>query len=474
MLDIITAVIQALNRVVWGAPALLLILGVGLYFSFRTRFLQVRKLGFSLSTIWRKLREKPEPGGVSPFQAVCTALAATVGTGNIAGVAGAIAIGGPGAIFWMWIAALLGMVVKYAEVVLAVRYREPDGQGGYRGGPMYYIKHGLGPKWAWLGGLFCVFGMVAAFGVGNSTQISTAVTSVNEALLFLGFTPSFHGNLIMGLLAGGLVALVVLGGAKRIGAVAEYLIPVMSVGYILLSLGVLVHNASAVPTALQSIFAGAFSPRAFTGGAVGTAFLTLRIGVSRGVFTNEAGMGTASIAHAGANTRHPAEQGLYGIFEVFADTLVICTMTALVILTSGISVPYGADAGAELTVAAFVSVYGGWVTIFLALSMALFAFATILGWGLYGIRCAEYLLGNRGFRPFALIHAATTVLGTLIAPSLLWELAEAVNGLMAIPNLIALAALSPEVFRLTASYFGGATSQARRSKPDVGPIDKAG
>lgn len=453
MLEIFTSLIQALNRVVWGIPALILILGVGLYYSFRTRFLQIRKLGFSLRSIWNKLRQKPEAGGVSPFQAVCTALAATVGTGNIAGVAGAIAIGGPGSIFWMWVAALLGMVVKFAEVVLAVRYREPDAQGGYRGGPMYYIKNGLGPKWAWLGGLFCAFGMVAAFGVGNSTQISTAVASINEALCFVGLTPSFYGNLAMGLIAGAIVALVILGGAKRIGAVAEYLIPVMSLGYIALSLGALFQNAGAIPGALKAIFAGAFSPAAFTGGAVGTMFLALRIGVSRGVFTNEAGMGTASIAHAGANTRHPAEQGLYGIFEVFADTLVICTMTALVILTSGIPIPYGADAGAELTVSAFVSVYGGWVTIFLALSMALFAFATILGWGLYGLRCAEYLLGNRSFRPFALAHAATTVLGALLAPALLWELAEAVNGLMAIPNLIALAALSPEVFRLTNAYF---------------------
>ena len=282
MTDTISAFIQALNRVVWGAPALLLILGVGLYFSLRTRFFQVRKLGFSLGTIWHKLREKPETGGVSPFQAVCTALAATVGTGNIAGVAGAIAIGGPGAIFWMWVAALLGMVVKYAEVVLAVRYREPDGQGSFRGGPMYYIKNGLGKKWTWLGGLFCAFGMVAAFGVGNSTQISTAVTSINEALIFLGLIPSPRGNLMVGLLAGALVALVILGGAKRIGAVAEYLIPVMSLGYIALSLGVLLRNAGAVPGALQSIFAGAFSPKAFTGGAVGSAFLTLRIGVSRG------------------------------------------------------------------------------------------------------------------------------------------------------------------------------------------------
>ena len=455
-MDALNQAIAQISDVLWNSVLLFLLVGTGVYFSVRTRFVQVRKF----KTAWNRVfggfslkGKKAGKDGMTSFQALATAIAAQVGTGNIAGVAGAIAIGGPGAIFWMWVAALLGMVVKFAEVVLAVRYREPDAQGGYRGGPMYYIKNGLGPKWAWLGGLFCAFGMVAAFGVGNSTQISTAVASINQALCFVGLTPSFYGNLAMGLIAGAIVALVILGGAKRIGAVAEYLIPVMSLGYIALSLGALFQNAGAIPGALKAIFAGAFSPAAFTGGAVGTMFLALRIGVSRGVFTNEAGMGTASIAHAGANTRHPAEQGLYGIFEVFADTLVICTMTALVILTSGIPIPYGADAGAELTVSAFVSVYGGWVTIFLALSMALFAFATILGWGLYGLRCAEYLLGNRSFRPFALAHAATTVLGALLAPALLWELAEAVNGLMAIPNLIALAALSPEVFRLTNAYF---------------------
>lgn len=453
MAETISRLLERLNQLVWGFPALLLILGVGGYLSIRTGFLQLRKLGLTFRTIWQKLRQPPEPGGVSPFQALCTALAATVGTGNIAGVAGAIAIGGPGAVFWMWIAAFLGMAVKYGEVVLAVRYREPGPDGAYLGGPMYYIKNGLGRSWRWLGSLYCCFGVIAAFGVGNTTQVSTAVASINQAVAAFGRIPSARGNLIMGLILGLLVGLVVLGGAKRIGSVAEYLIPVMSLGYILLSLGAIVHNRQAIPQVLEAILAGAASPRACTGGAVGSLLITLRIGVSRGVFTNEAGMGTASIAHAGARTRHPCEQGLYGIFEVFADTILICTMTALVILTSGVSIPYGADAGAELTVTAFVSVYGNWVTVFLAISMALFAFATILGWGLYGTRCAEFLFGGKSPKIFALLHAGTTVLGALIAPALLWNLAETVNGLMAIPNLIALLALSPEIFRLTGTYF---------------------
>ena len=453
--------IRSLNSLIWGFPALAAILGTGLYFSVKTRFLQVRKLGLTLKTIWSRLRQPPREGGVSPFQAVCTALAATVGTGNIAGVAGAIAIGGPGAIFWMWLAGILGMVVKYGEVVLAVRYREKCPDGTYRGGPMYYILGGMGPRWKWLASLFCVFGVIAAFGVGNATQVSTAVGSIREAMAFLGL--HMEMDWLIGIILGILVALVVLGGAKRIGSVAEYLIPVMALGYILLSLGVILFNRHAVPEALRSIFLGAFSPSAFTGGAVGSAFLALRIGVSRGVFTNEAGMGTASIAHAGADTSHPAEQGLYGVFEVFADTLVICTMTALVILTSGVPIGFGQSAGAELTTAAFVCVYGKWVTVFLGLSMALFAFATILGWGLYGARCAEFLWGSRCLKTFALCHALTTALGAVISPTLLWDLAEAVNGLMSIPNLIALLTLSPEVFRLTAQYFGSLNSLTTRA-----------
>lgn len=452
MSDFLPRFIQAVNHMVWGFPALFAIGSVGLYFTVKTRCVQLRKLPFALKSVFRKLREKPTDG-VSPFQALCTALAATVGTGNIAGVAGAISIGGPGAIFWMWVAALLGMVVKYAEVVLAVRYRQQAPDGSYRGGPMYYIRDGLKPGWRWLGVVFCVFGIVAAFGVGNSTQVSTAVASVEEALAVYGVSPAVPVPLLMGLVFGLLVGLVIFGGAKRIGAVAEYLIPVMSLGYILLGAGVLLQRASALPTALLSIVSGAFNPSAVTGGAVGSCFIALRTGFSRGVFTNEAGMGTASIAHAGANISHPVQQGLYGIFEVFADTLVICTVTALVILTAQVPIPYGQATGAELTISAFTSVYGQWVSVFLALSMVLFSFATILGWGLYGIRCTEFLFGNRGWYVFAALHTLTTVLGALAAPALLWDLAETVNGLMAIPNLVALAFLSKEVILLTTDYF---------------------
>lgn len=444
--------IERLNHFLWGYPALFLILGAGLYLSFRTSFLPIRKLGYTLKLVFRRLRQSPETEGVSPFQAVCTALAATVGTGNIAGVAGAIALGGPGALFWMWVAAFLGMVVKYGEIVLAVRYRIQNQDGTFSGGPMYYISRGMGKNWKWLGTLYCVFGVVAAFGVGNSTQISTAVVSMNEALPLFGLSPSFAGNLSMGLILGALVALVVLGGAKRIGAVAELLIPIMSLSYLLFGLGAIAVNYRAIPQALSSVISGAFCPEAVTGGAVGSLWIAMRTGVSKGVFTNEAGMGTASMAHAGADTNSPAEQGLYGIFEVFVDTILICTVTALVILTSGVSISYGASAGAELTCYAFQSVYGSWISLFLALSMILFAFATILGWGLYGAQCARYLFGARWGALFGVLHAGVTVFGSVLSPTLVWSLAEVFNGLMALPNLLALLTLSPEILKLSKPY----------------------
>lgn len=448
----VIAWVERFNQFLWGYPALILILGTGLYLSLRTSFLPIRKLGYSLKLVFRKLRQSPETDGVSPFQAVCTALAATVGTGNIAGVAGAIALGGPGALFWMWVAAFLGMVVKYAEIVLAVHYRVQNQDGSFSGGPMYYISRGMGRNWRWLGTLYCMFGVVAAFGVGNSTQISTAVVSMNEALPLFGLSPSFAGNLCMGLVLGALVALVVLGGAKRIGAVAELLIPIMSLSYLLFGLGAIAVNYRAIPQALSSVISGAFCPRAVTGGAIGSLWIAVRTGVSKGVFTNEAGMGTASMAHAGANTKSPAEQGLYGIFEVFVDTILICTVTALVILTSGVPISYGTSAGAELTCFAFQSVYGSWITLFLALSMILFAFATILGWGLYGAQCVRYLFGERWVKPFGIVHALITVLGSILSPALVWSLAEIFNGLMALPNLLAVLTLSPEILRLSQAY----------------------
>lgn len=447
-----TEVLKSLNGIVWGAPALVLILGVGLYISIRTGFAQIRLFPRALRDFAARLRGgKAEDGAVTPFQALCTALAATVGTGNLAGVAGAMAIGGPGAIFWMWVCALLGMATKFAEATLAVRYRVRE-KGEYVGGPMYMIREGLGKKWLWLGGLYSFFGIVAAFGVGNATQINAVVTGVNEAVKAFGGEESQVGNLIMGILLAVVIGAMLLGGARRIGLVAERLVPFASVAYLLLGLGVLIARVQVLPEAFVSIIQGAFTPRAVTGGIVGSMFSALRIGVSRGVFTNEAGMGTASIAHAGAQVKHPAEQGLMGIMEVFLDTIVICTMTALVIMVSGVSIPYGMDVGVALTTDAFSSVYGDWVSIFIAAALCCFAFATVLGWGLYGARCAQFLFGANAWKKFVLLQAVTVVLGAVLNTGTVWLLSETVNGLMAIPNLIALAALSPELSRLTKEY----------------------
>lgn len=445
-------VLESVNAVVWGAPALVLILGVGLYLSIRTGFAQIRLFPRSLKDFFARLKGgKADEGAVTPFQALCTALAATVGTGNLAGVAGAMAIGGPGAIFWMWVCGILGMATKFAEATLAVRYRVRQ-NGEYVGGPMYMIRQGLNKRWHWLGAVYSFFGVVAAFGVGNATQINAVVTGVNQAVNAFGGEVTKTGNVIMGIVLAVTVAAMLLGGAKRIGIVAEKLVPFVSVAYLLLGLGVLIARAQALPGAFGAIVEGAFSPRAVTGGGVGSLFMTLRIGVSRGVFTNEAGMGTASIAHAGANAKHPAGQGLMGIMEVFLDTIVICTMTALVILVSGVPIPYGNDVGVALTTDAFSAVYGGWVSVFIAAALCCFAFATVLGWGLYGARCAQYLFGANVWKKFVLLQAATVILGAVLETGTVWLLSETVNGLMAIPNLIVLTALTPELARLTKEY----------------------
>jgi len=447
-----TKVLESVNSIVWGAPALILILGVGLYLSFRTGFAQLTLFPKALRAFFARLRGgKADSGAVTPFQALCTALAATVGTGNLAGVAGAMAIGGPGAIFWMWLCALLGMVTKFAEATLAVRFRVKEG-GEWVGGPMYMIRQGMGQKWLWLASIYSFFGVVAAFGVGNATQINAVVTGVNSALTAFGGRETMLGNVLMGVFLAILICIMLLGGAKRIGAVAERLVPFVSVAYLLLGLGVLVARAQLLPDAFKAIVGGAFSPRAVTGGIVGSAFTTLRIGISRGVFTNEAGMGTASIAHASAQVKHPAEQGLMGIMEVFLDTIVICTMTALVILVSGVAIPYGVDVGVALTTDAFSAVYGDWVSVFIAAALCSFAFATVLGWGLYGARCAQFLFGSNIWKKFAVLQSVCVVLGAVLNTGTVWVLSETVNGLMAIPNLIALAVLSPELSRLTKEY----------------------
>ena len=447
-----TKVLESVNSIVWGAPALILILGVGLYLSFRTGFAQLTLFPRAFREFFAKLKGgKAEDGAVTPFQALCTALAATVGTGNLAGVAGAMAIGGPGAIFWMWICALLGMVTKFAEATLAVRFRTKEG-GEWVGGPMYMIREGMGKKWLWLAGIYSFFGVVAAFGVGNATQINAVVTGVNSALTAFGGRETMLGNVLMGIVLATIICVMLLGGAKRIATVAERLVPFVSVAYLLLGIGVLIARVQLLPDAFKAIVCGAFSPRAVTGGLVGSVFVTLRIGVSRGVFTNEAGMGTASIAHASAQVKHPAEQGLMGIMEVFLDTVVICTMTALVILVSGVGIPYGVDVGVKLTTDAFSAVYGDWVAVFIAAALCCFAFATVLGWGLYGARCAQFLFGNNVWKKFALLQSVCVVLGAVLNTGTVWILSETVNGLMAIPNLIALAVLSPELGRLTKEY----------------------
>lgn len=460
MLHTIESVNSVINDFIWGVPAMICIIGVGLYLSIRTGFLQIRKFGYAIqTTLGRMFRKKDaSDGALTPFQAVCTALAATVGTGNIAGVAGAIAIGGPGAVFWMWVSAILGMCTKFSEVTLAVHFRERNAEGDLVGGPMYYIKNGLGKKWNWLAYLFAAFGVLTVFGTGNATQVNTITTAINSALLNYHMISADHvstTNLIIGIVIMILVGMILLGGVKRIGQVAERLVPFMAVFYIVLALGVVLFNFQNIPTVFASIFEGAFRPSAVTGGVVGSFFLSMKKGVSRGIFSNEAGLGTGSIAHACADTRKPVKQGLFGIFEVFADTIVICTLTAFVILCSGISVPYGEAAGAELTIAGFTSTYGNWVSIFTAVAMCCFAFSTILGWGLYGARCIEFLFTAKVIKPFMVAYSLVAILGATVDLGLLWSIAETFNGLMAIPNLIAVFLLSSTVVKLTKEYFAG-------------------
>lgn len=458
ILNTIETVNSAVNSFIWGLPAMICIVGVGLFLTLHTGFLQLRKFPYAIKTSLGRIFRRGEAaaGAMTPFQAVCTALAATVGTGNIAGVAGAIAIGGPGAVFWMWISALLGMCTKFAEVTLAVHFRETNAKGELVGGPMYYIKNGLGKNWQWLAVLFSLFGVLAVFGTGNATQANTIVAAVDSALLSFGLISNellSKFNLALGVLISVLVALVLLGGIKRIGSVTEKLVPFMALLYIILAFGVIIAHWQALPQVFSWIFYGAFNPAAVTGGVVGSCFLSLQKGVARGIFSNEAGLGTGSIAHACADTRQPVQQGFFGIFEVFMDTIVICTLTALVILCSGVSVAYGQAAGAELTIAGFEAVYGSWVSIFTAVAMCCFAFSTILGWGLYGARCLEFLFSAKVIKPFMLVYALVAIPGATMDLGLLWSIAETFNGLMSIPNLIAVFLLSDVVVRLLREYF---------------------
>ena len=459
MLETISSINQVVNDFIWGVPAMVCIIGVGILLSVRTNFIQIRKFPYAIKTTIGRMFKKKEAGdgAMTPFQAVCTALAGTVGTGNIAGVAGAIAIGGPGAVFWMWCSAVLGMCTKFAEVTLAVHFRQRNQEGDWVGGPMYYIQNGLGKHWQFLAVLYSLFGALTVFGTGNATQVNTIVTAIDSAVIqFVHLSDTFisNMNLIIGIFVAMIVAMVLLGGVKRIGSVSEKLVPFMAVFYIVLSIGVVVLNYRHLPYVFTSIFEGAFRPEAFTGGVIGSLFVSMKKGVSRGIFSNEAGLGTGSIAHACADTHKPVKQGMFGIFEVFADTIVICTLTAMVILCSGTPVAYGQAAGAELTIAGFTSTYGGWASLFTAVALCCFAFTTIIGWGLYGSRFAAFLFKtDKIIKPFFVVYSFVAILGATLDLGLLWGIADTFNGLMSIPNLIALLLLSGTVADLTKQYF---------------------
>ena len=453
MSEKIASINSVVNNFIWGVPAMICIIGVGILLTVRTRCIQVRKFGVAMKNTIGKIFDKTQArdGSMSPFQAVCTALAGTVGTGNIAGVAGAIALGGPGAIFWMWCSAFLGMCTKFSEVTLAIHFREKNKNGEYVGGPMYYIKNGLSKKWHFLAVFYAVFGVLTVFGTGNATQVNTIVSSVNTALMnfnILKGEPNSNVNLIFGIFIAALVAMVLLGGIKRIGQVSEKLVPFMAVLYVILALGVIILNIQRVPGVFAQIVSGAFTPRAATGGIIGSMFLSMKRGVSRGIFSNEAGLGTGSIAHACADTDNAVHQGMFGIFEVFMDTIVICTLTGLVILLAAPNISYGLAAGAELTISGFTATYGGWVSILTAIAMCCFAFSTIIGWGLYGSRCIEFLGGEKFVRPFLVVYSFVSIVGATMNLGLLWDISDTFNGLMAVPNLIALLMLSGHVKKL--------------------------
>ena len=451
---------DAINGVVWGLPMMALIVGTGLVMSVGIGFKQFSKFGYWWkNTIGKAFkRTEAKEGSVTPFQAMCTALAASVGTGNIAGVSGAIAIGGPGAVFWMWVSALVGMATKFSEVTLAVHYRERNSKGDWVGGPMYYIKNGLGPRWKWLGILFCLFASLAAFGIGNMTQVNTIAATVTEAIqIFSPDVDVFKTKLIIGIILAIIAAVILIGGIKRIGQVCELLVPAMAILYIVAGIGVVIMNVDQIPTVFGAIIKGAFNPESVSGGLVGVTIMTaIKKGVGRGVFSNEAGLGSAPIAHSAADVDDPVKQGLFGMFEVFADTIVTCSLTAFIV-PCGTGVDgseYGNDIGATLTINGLKALYSPAVaTVLVAIALTLFAFSTVLTWALYGARSIEYLLGTKAILPYQVIFCIFMVVGTVIKLDLAWAIADTLNGLMALPNLIAVLLLSPVVFKLTREHF---------------------
>ena len=449
-METITAIIKFINGQVWGVPMLVLILGTGLYLSAGLRAMPLRRIGYGFRMLWSGRHEQGK-GDITPFNALMTSLSATIGTGNIAGVGTAIAIGGPGALFWMWMTALVGMATKYAEAVLAVRYREVDENNNHVGGPMYYIRNGLGKNWAWLAVAFAIFGALAGFGIGNLVQAN----SVADALESKFSVPFWMTGTVMAILVG----LVLIGGIRWIAQVAGKLVPFMATAYLLGGLIVLALNVTDVPAAFVTIVEQAFTPTAGVGGFAGaTVMIAIQMGVARGIFSNEAGLGSAPIAHAAAETDSPVRQGTIAMLGTFIDTLIICTITGLVIVVSGAWT--SGETGASLSAMAFGNELPGAGRYIVTLGLALFAFTTILGWSVYGERCIEYLFGVHAIIPFRLLWVAAVPVGAVVKLDFVWLVADTLNAMMAIPNLIALLLLSPIVFKVTREYFAAQRNRA--------------
>jgi AGCS family alanine or glycine:cation symporter len=441
---------NSLNGFVWGPAMLVLILGTGLYLQVRLLGMPIRRIGAGLRLVWRGRDVDPDlPGEVSPFSALMTCLAATIGVGNIAGVATAIALGGPGAVFWMWMTALVGMATKYAEVVLAVHYRERDAQGRYVGGPMYAIRNGLGKRWAWLGTLFAVFGGLAGFGIGNMVQANSIAAAMQNSF---GVAPSVTGVVLLVL-----TGAVVLGGIKRIASVSNWLVPFMAIGYVVAGLIVLAVHWDRIPAAFELILTTAFTGTAAVGGFTGAAMMAaMRYGVARGIFSNEAGLGTAGIAQAAGMSASPVRSGLIGMMGTFFDTIVVCSMTGLAIVVSGVWT--SGKTGAELTQLAFQSAMPGFGDEVVAVALAIFAVTTIFGWSYYGERCWQFLAGTWTIKPYRVLWTVAVFFGAVSHLDLAWTIADTLNALMAVPNLVALLALAPVVVRLTREQLAAALS----------------
>ena len=451
-----------LNDIVWGIPALVLLMAAGIILTVGLKGFQFRKFGYAMKNTVGKMFKKQtaKAGEVTPLQALTTALAATVGTGNIAGITTAITLGGAGSIFWLWVSALLGMATKYSEVLLSVKFRERNVLGDWVGGPMYYIKNGLGKNWKWLGAVFCIFGGLASFGIGNAVQVGEITSAVNTAIRSFAPSAAEHElviNIVLAVILMVIIGVVLVGGIKRIGEVTEFMVPIMSVIYIVACLLVIGANITKVPHVFAMIFQGAFTPQGVTGGVAAITIKTcIEWGVKRGVFSNEAGLGSAPIAHAATSETNPVKQGLYGIFEVFMDTIVICTLSGLTLLLAldAETINYGVKGTTALNAQALGTVLGGKAgALIIAIGLSLFALSTVLSWGLYGTRCWEYLLGEKAVKPYQIIFTLVVIISATMDLSLAWNIADTLNGLMAIPNLIGLILLCPVVFKMTREYF---------------------